>query len=486
MITITTTMDPATDLGFILHKHPDRIQSFDITYGKAHVFYPEANREQCTVALIVDIDPMKIAGRGNNRQLPEQALQDYVNDRPYAATSHLSSAMMDLFSTAISGRCNARPELPQTVMPLTATVASLPCRHNDALIHRFFGPLGYDVTAESIPLDDRFPQWGASRFYNVTLHAGTTVQLLLKHLCVLIPVLDNSKHFDVNEDEIKKFMRLAEGWIETHPERELITRRYLRHRRRLVEKANAAIQQLIDDLPEESQNPDAEDHDDRTGNDDDSRREPIEADIEKPMRLSDLRIAAVMDELRNTKAKTVVDLGCGEGELLPYLLAEPEFSKIVGSDVSPFALDAAARRVKTRQMTPTERQRVELVQSSLIYRDQRLHGFDAAVAMEVIEHLDPPKVGAFTQVVLGEARPGTLIVTTPNVEYNQLFAIMRTSGLRHRDHRFEWTREEFRAWAEAAAGRHEYDVAISGIGNADEQHGQPTQMAVFTKKQHSA
>ena len=196
-------------------------------------FYPEATLERGTLALVVDIDPMKIAGRGNNRQLPREALQDYVNDRPYAATSHLTSAMMDLFSTAISGRCNDRPELPETVMPLVATVASLPCRRNDELIHRFFGPLGYQITAEPVPLDEQFPEWGMSRFYNLTLRAETTVQLLLKHLCTLIPVLDNAKHYGTNEDEVKKLMRLATGWIEDHPERDIIMRRYLRHRYRL-------------------------------------------------------------------------------------------------------------------------------------------------------------------------------------------------------------------------------------------------------------
>ena len=480
MFTITTTRTPATDLGYILHKHPDRIQSFDFTYGKAHIFYPVANPDQCTLTMIVDIDPMKIVGRGSSRQLPEQALQDYVNDRPYAATSHLTSAMMDLFSTAISGRCNDRPELPDTVMPLVATVASLPCRRSDELIHRFFGPLGYDIAAEPIPLDDQFPEWGMSRFYNLTLRADTTVQLMLKHLCALIPVLDNTKHYNIGEDEIRKFMRLAEGWIETHPEREIIIRRYLRHRYRLVEKANAVVQELINNLPEEAETTDGDEETEANGNEN-KRREPTEDDIEKPMRLSDMRTAAVMEALHNASATTVADLGCGEGHLLHQLLEEPRFKKILGTDVSKFALNGAAKRIKTRNMTPDERQRIELIQSSLIYRDPRIHDFDAAVAMEVIEHLDPPKVGAFTQVVLGEARPKTLVVTTPNVEYNQLFAIIRSSGLRHRDHRFEWTREEFRQWAESAAEVHGYGVVLSGIGNVDEQHGQPTQMAVFTR-----
>ena len=482
MFTISTTRNPATDLGFILHKHPDRVQAFDFTYGTAHIFYPEASPERCTLALVVDIDPMKIAGRGNNRQLPQQALQEYVNDRPYAATSHLTSVMMDLFSTAIAGRCSERPELPETVMPLVATVASLPCRRDDELIHRFFGPLGYQITAEPVQLDEQFPEWGMSRFYNLTLRADTTVQLMLKHLCTLIPVLDNAKHYQANEDEVKKLMRLTEGWLEDHPERDIIMRRFLQHQHRLVKKANAAVQKLIDNRPEDAETPETDEEDDPQAANTAKKREPTEEDIEQPIRLSNLRITAVMDALRLSGATRVTDLGCGEGQLLRHLLDEPQFTKILGTDVSKLALDNAARRLKTRSMTPAQRQRLDLTQSSLIYRDPRIDGFDAAVAMEVIEHFDPPKVGTFTQVVLGHAKPGTLVVTTPNVEYNQLFAIMRSSGLRHRDHRFEWTREEFRQWAVAAAENHGYRVEISGIGDCDKEHGQPTQMAVFTQR----
>ena len=476
MLTITTNRQPATDLGFILHKHPDRVQEFPVTYGTAHVFYPQADQHLCTAALVVEIDPIKLTKRGStNNPLPEEAIQDYVNDRPYAASSHLVGAMADVFSSAMAGHCKERPELPTTVLPLVVKVATVPCRHGDELIHRMFAPLGYQVETEPIPLDDQFPNWGNSRYYNLTLTTNKTVQDLLRQLYVLIPVLDNSKHYWIGDDEVNKLMRMTDGWLDSHPEKDIITRRYLRHRRNLVEKANSAIAQAQED------DDNAPDTSTEAAALPAQRREPTEADIEKPMRLSTMRINAVTEALHKCGATDVVDLGCGEGQLLEQLIKEPRFNRILGAEVSTFAISSAERKLRLKSMSPEQRKRIDIIQSSLIYRDQRIHGFQAAVAMEVIEHIDPPKITAFAQVVLGEAQPGTLVITTPNVEYNALFTMLRSSGLRHRDHRFEWTRTQFQQWATQTADQYGYQVLFEGIGNEDPEHGHPTQMAVFTK-----
>ena len=476
MLTITTNRQPATDLGFILHKHPDRVQEFPVTYGTAHVFYPQADQDLCTAALVVEIDPIKLTKRGStNNPLPEEAIQDYVNDRPYAASSHLVGAMADVFSSAMAGHCKERPELPTTVLPLVVKVATVPCRHGDELIHRMFAPLGYQVETEPIPLDDQFPNWGNSRYYNLTLTTNKTVQDLLRQLYVLIPVLDNSKHYWIGDDEVNKLMRMTDGWLDSHPEKDIITRRYLRHRRNLVEKANSAIAQAQED------DDNAPDTSTEAAALPAQRREPTEADIEKPMRLSTMRINAVTEALHKCGATDVVDLGCGEGQLLEQLIKEPRFNRILGTEVSTFAISSAERKLRLKSMSPEQRKRIDIIQSSLIYRDQRIHGFQAAVAMEVIEHIDPPKITAFAQVVLGEAQPGTLVITTPNVEYNALFTMLRSSGLRHRDHRFEWTRTQFQQWATQTADQYGYQVLFEGIGNEDPEHGHPTQMAVFTK-----
>ena len=347
-----------------------------------------------------------------------------------------------------------------------------------------FAPLGYQVETEPIPLDDQFPDWGNSKYYNLTLTTNKTVQDLLHQLYVLIPVLDNSKHYWIGDDEVNKLMRMADGWLNSHPEKDIITRRYLRNRRNLVEKANNAIAQAQEEKEEDDDSQETQDTQEKTTKTAATpakRREPKESDIEEPMRLSTMRINAITAALAKCGATDVVDLGCGEGQLLEHLIKEPRFNQILGTDVSKFAISSAERKLRLNSMSPEQRKRIDIIQSSLIYRDQRIHGFQAAVAMEVIEHIDPPKLTAFAQVVLGEAQPGTLVVTTPNVEYNALFTMLRSSGLRHRDHRFEWTRTEFQKWATQTADQYGYQVLIEGIGNSDPDHGHPTQMAVFTK-----
>ena len=163
------------------------------------------------------------------------------------------------------------------------------------------------------------------------------------------------------------------------------------------------------------------------------------------------------------------------------LLRLPQLELVTGLDVSHHALQVAARRLHLDRLSPRERARVDLLHGSLTYRDSRLAGYDAAVLMEVIEHLDPPRLGALERSVFGWARPGTVVVTTPNAEYNELFPGLAAGATRHRDHRFEWTRAQFGDWAGAVASRHGYQVTSSGIGPQDERRGCPTQLAVFAR-----
>jgi 3' terminal RNA ribose 2'-O-methyltransferase Hen1 len=182
--------------------------------------------------------------------------------------------------------------------------------------------------------------------------------------------------------------------------------------------------------------------------------------------------------LGESGATRVLDLGCGAGALLAALVKDRTYTTIVGTDVSSRALDLAHRRLRLDQVPERQRDRVTLWQSALTYRDDRLRGFDAAVLMEVIEHVDPPRLPALEASVFGHARPATVIVTTPNAEYNVLYAGL--TGMRHSDHRFEWTRAEFQEWAAAAASAHGYTVGFHGVGDADPELGTPTQMAIFT------
>jgi 3' terminal RNA ribose 2'-O-methyltransferase Hen1 len=460
LLTITTTHQPATDLGYLLSKNPARVQSFEQSFGVAHVFYPEATPDRCTAALLLEIDPV---GLVRNRRGPAgegRSLEHYVNDRPYVASSFLSVVIADVFSSAMSGRSKERPELADAAIQLKATLSVLPCRGGEDFLRRLFEPLGYRVTAKNYPLDDKFAEWGDSQYFTVTLEGSLRLHQLLTHLYVLIPVLDNDKHYWVGDDEVAKLLRHGEGWLSTHPERDTIAARYLKHRRSLINDALAQLVDAEDPLTEETQECYAQE----------------EAKVEERISLNEQRLGSVLAALKNSGSRRVLDLGCGEGKLLQVLLKERQFEEIVGMDVSYRALEIAKARLNLDRLTETQRRRIQLLHGSLMYRDKRLAGFDAAAVVEVIEHLDPPRLAAFERVLFECARPTTVVLTTPNVEYNVKWETLPADKLRHKDHRFEWTRAEFQSWAEGICLRFHYSVRFLPVGPEDAAVGAPTQM----------
>lgn len=466
LLTLTTTHNPATDLGYLLRKNPMRPQSFNLSFGKAHVFYPEATPERCTVALLVEVDPVGLVRNRRGPSGERGALEQYVNDRPYAASSFLSVAIAEVFGSALSGKSKERPELADTPLPLRVTFSALPCRGGEEFLRKLFEPLGYTVSARRLPLDEKFPDWGESAYHRVELEACQPLQKLLSHLYVLVPVLDNDKHYWVGDDEVEKLLRHGEGWLASHPEREVITRRYLKHLRSLVDDALAQI------TDESEPNPDvvAEVH------------AQEEEAIESSISLNEQRLGSVLAALKASGATRVLDLGCGEGRLLQALLKEKQFTEIIGMDVSHRALKIAHDRLHYDRLPPVQKERLRLLHGSLIYRDQRLAGFDAAAVVEVIEHLDAPRLAAFERVLFECARPKNIVITTPNREYNVKWETLPAGKFRHRDHRFEWTRAEFQEWANRVAARFGYNVRFLPVGAEDPTVGSPTQMGVFEKK----
>jgi 3' terminal RNA ribose 2'-O-methyltransferase Hen1 len=463
-MTLTTTASPATDLGFLLHKHPDRVQIFEVAGGDAHVFYPEATSERCTAALMVRVDPIGLARQRKGPAAQDTALGQYVNDRPYAASSLLAVALGRVFRTAMQGRCDARPELAERRLPLEVRVPALPCRGGADLARRLFEPLGWAVAAAAVPLEPSFPEWGDSPYVDLLLIGEQRLAEALNHLFVLMPVLDDAKHYWVTTDEVDKLVRAGAGWLRDHPERDLISRRYLAHRREL---ARAALARLAD----------ADDIDAA------ALDNAVEGTLgtEAPVPLAEQRQDAVLGALHAAGARRIADLGCGEGALVASLLGDPEVNEIVGVDVSVRALELAARRLRLDQLPESQRQRLRLFQSSLTYRDERLAGFDAVVLMEVVEHVDPSRLPAVERTVFGAARPATIVVTTPNAEHNVRFDWLAPGAFRHQDHRFEWTRPQFHAWARRVATTYGYSVRLLPVGTDDPDVGPPTQMAVFDR-----
>jgi 3' terminal RNA ribose 2'-O-methyltransferase Hen1 len=459
LLTVTTTHRPATDLGFLLHKHPDRVQTFTVPFGEVHVFYPEATEERCTAALLLDIDPVGLVRRG--RGVSNFALAEYVNDRPYVASSFLSVALVNVFKSAMAGTCKDYEELAASAIALEASLPAVPARGGEPLVRRLFEPLGYDVGVTPIALDPNFPDWGDSRHVGLKLSGELRLADLLNHLYVLLPVLDDDKHYWVDETEIEKLMRRGEGWLGAHPERDLIVRRYLKKQARLYFPALAQLDEASPPVEEP---------------DEPGREEQLEERVS----LRDQRLGAVLSVLKASGARRVLDLGCGPGALLERLLRE-DYEFVLGADVSVRALEQAARRLKLDELHDAQRQRIGLLHSPLTYRDKRLIGFDAAALVEVIEHFDPPRLAAAEQNVFGSARPGTVVVTTPNAEYNVRWETLPAGQLRHPDHRFEWTRDEFATWAQGVARRHGYDVRYLPVGPDDPEVGPPTQMAVFSR-----
>ncbi|MFE3018885.1 3' terminal RNA ribose 2'-O-methyltransferase Hen1 [Streptomyces sp. NPDC059256] len=475
-LTISTTGTPerpATDLGFLLHKHPDKAQTFSTSYGTAHVFYPEASVERCTAALLLEVDPVALVRRGKGKGrggAPDAALAQYVNDRPYAASSLLAVALSAVFSSALRGVCAARPERAEAPLPLRIEVPALPARGGPELVDKLFRPLGWSVESQPIPLDEKFPEWGDSRYVQLVLEGEVRLADALRQLYVLLPVLDDAKHYWVSPDEVDKLLRAGDGWLADHPEQKLITSRYLSRRWGLTRQAMERLELV---RLAESDDLQVEDVDNAVDESTDTE--------EKPVPLAEQRREAILEALRGCGATRVLDLGCGQGQLVQALHKDVRFTEIVGVDVSVRALTIAERRLKLDRMSERQAARIKLMQGSLTYTDKRLTGYDAAVLSEVIEHLDLPRLPALEYAVFGAARPVTVLVTTPNVEYNVRWETLPAGHVRHGDHRFEWTRGEFRAWALGTAERNGYDVAFTPVGPDDPEVGPPTQMAVFTR-----
>jgi 3' terminal RNA ribose 2'-O-methyltransferase Hen1 len=435
---------------------------FELNHGNAYVFYPEVSDSRTTAALLLDIDPIDLA-RGKAGSTGG-GLFDYVNDRSYVSSSFLSTAISKVFGTAMTGRADTRQALSDTPLALSAAVTMLPCRGEQDKLNSVFEPLGYEVSFETFVSDENFPSWGDSKYVNLTVSGTVRLRDMLKHLYVLIPVFDRQKHYWVGADEVEKLLRIGEGWLADHPEKTYIMGRYLNRKRSLVNmafdrlaQANAVDGEVLTAEPEEpDEKPD------------------------KKLNLNAQRLGSVVAALKSCGAKRVIDLGCGEGNLLQLLVKEGQFTQITGVDVSHVALERANDRLKLERAGDSMRERIQLLQGSLTYKDARFSGYDAACVIEVIEHMDISRLAAFERVLFEFAKPPVVVLTTPNREYNVNYEALRDGDVRHGDHRFEWTRAEFRAWANRIAETYGYKVQFSEVGDSDETTGAPTQMGVFT------
>jgi len=463
ILNISTTHFPATDLGYLLHKHPDKFQTLELSVGKAHIFYPEKSNERTSISLLLDIDSIDMVRSARNIKNDGFAFGHYLNDRPYVASSFMSVAIVKAFSSAINGKCKDKPELVDVKLPFEVTIAVIPApKGGEFLIRKFFEPLGYNVELTRHKLDEKFPEWGESKYYTLKLTNTITTKELLSHLYVLIPSLDNDKHYFVTENEIEKLMQKGEGWLKEHPEKEQIIKRYLVN---LSSFSRIAFERLSDG--EESVEVSSD------------LIEKTEIQKRKET-LHEKRIKIVADKITQSGAVNVLDLGCGEGKLIRQLIKQKQFTQIVGMDVSYNQLIKAKERLHFDEMSPKQKERINFFQGSITYKDKRLEGFDAAAVVEVIEHLDLNRLKAFERVLFEFAKPKTIVLTTPNKEFNIMWEKLDVDEMRHDDHRFEWTRKEFAEWANKIGQMYHYQVELLPIGEEVENAGTPSQMAIFT------
>ena len=478
LLTITAEGENAAALSFLMHKHPDKLQQVELSVGTASIFYPECGKEKVTAALLLDIDPIGMVRNAKNFAGKDFLLGQYVNDRPYVASSFMSSAISKAFSSAMNGSCKEHPEFIDMPLALTAKISVLPApRGGELLIKRLFEPLGYTVEAERHLLDTQFSEWGYGKYFTLTLKNTLPLKDLLSHLYVLIPVLDNEKHYFITQNEVEKLLQKGKGWLEQHPEREIIVSRYLINLKSLVRSAFEVLQAAEDGIIPDTDN---EAEQDELTKIEDTAAAHTQLQKVKKERLHDIRLKLVAEKLKQSGAASVIDLGCGDGKLLRLLLKEKQFTRIAGTDVSYSELEKSQDKLHWNEMPEKQRERLSLFQSSLTYRDKRFSGFDAAAVVEVIEHLDPNRLPALEKSLFTYAKPQTIVLTTPNREYNVRYENLSAGKVRHSDHRFEWTRSEFAAWAERVARENNYTVAFFPVGEEEENIGAPSQMAVFT------
>ena len=442
----------ATDLGYLLHKHPARLFERDTSAGTARVFFTEAGELRARAVLALEIDALGLARRHRGGGAGDAPLARYVSDRAFVANSFLSVALSKCYAQSMGGRSKERQALAERALPFEARIVPVAADDAEATARALFEPLGYTVSVEPIAATP------ARQTIALELRASVRLEALLRHLYVLVPVLDDAKHWWVDADEIGRLLDKGAGWLADHPARELIARRALRRRRALADE-------LLERLDAAPERPSLE-------------REP---GLERPLNLHERRLGRIVDELREAGVQSVVDLGCGEGRLLERLLTDGRFKRLLGVDPDVRALERAANRLHLDDASDALRTRLALAPGSLSYADRAWRDFDAVVLSEVIEHVDPERHAALERILFADARPGLVVVTTPNADYNARFERLPAGAFRHPDHRFEWSREEFGVWGERVAAEHGYRFRTEPLGDEDAELGAPSQMGVFAR-----
>lgn len=480
-LTIKATGEHASMISHLLAKNPHNLYDRTEKGARVRLVYTSFQPQDTEAMLFVTPDPIELV-----KGTPDHYdITQYINDRELAVSSLFCSYIRPALGTALNGKPKAdyidwvdyRFTLQMTFGPVAS---DLP----DHVIESLFQPLGYEVQIERGEIDYSFDLKNRSTVRHIQISGQQTLQQMLRQLYILIPVLDNYKHYYINEDEIERLRRYGEGWLSTHPQHDLMIKRSLRFAPLVKEyEQQVAKESSIDALSTEISTNSIQSNKEQAQSTEQQleRINTIETETETPVvRLNELRYRAIVEQVSLLpQRKQVIDFGAGEGKLsvrLGQIEGVEQVWAVEPSMQSQLrAIDRFAKlEGRTDDVIPV------ITIGSLFYRDERWVDQDVIILCEVIEHINEVRLPQVIHTLFTDYRPQTLIMTTPNREYNEVYQ-MDADEIRHTDHRFEWTRAELEQYCTQWIQNRPYTFTISGIGDKHEQHGQPTQMVVFRR-----
>lgn len=447
-LTIRATGQDAKVISYLLAKNPNNLYERSVNGHFIRMFYSQFAEEEVEVTFFVTPDPIGLSS--NQSEIYD--ITSYINDREFVVSSIFCTFLRTALGTALNGK--PKEDYISWVnhsFPLEFSFGPLASNLSNLEIEELFQPLGYEVAITYGEVNYRVNIKKKSTARYITLKGLTTLQKGLRQLFVLIPVLDNYKHYYIDEKEIEKIERYGEGWLDTHPQRQFILKQALRFKE---------VYSLVERQSEEKQN----------------------TEVEQKVRLNDLRYEKIIQKVNEFKNRdTIVDLGSGEGKLSVKLGFVDGVKEILAVEPSESESIKALKRFEKVQEKENFVMPKQII-GSLFYYDERLKNKDIIILCEVIEHIDAYRLPKIMRTILHDYRPKVLLITTPNKEYNEVYQL-GDGAHRHSDHRFEWTREEFSDWCETQSEASEYNVTFDGIGEEHELYGYPTQMCIFTRKE---
>ncbi|MBW4084382.1 3' terminal RNA ribose 2'-O-methyltransferase Hen1 [Paenibacillus sp. S150] len=463
-------------LSRLLAKNPDNLYDRMEKEARVRIAFTASSEQEAEAVIYVTPDPVELVKGASSAH---NDITQYINDREFVVSSLFCTYIRSALGTALNGKTK-EAYLPWVNRKLALELTFGPVASNlpDHALEDLFIPLGYEVVLERGDAAYAFELKSRSSVRYIKLKGIQTLQTALRQLFVLIPALDDYKHYYISDDEVDKIRRYGDGWLENHPQRALILKRTLRFA--------GAIKHYEDQMAGDGQQAENGASGEAPG-----IAEPFAAPAEASAgtgaaeapkaRLNDLRYAAIADTVERLAARrSIVDFGSGGGKLSARLSSVPGVQEIKAVEPSAAAQLRAMDRFAKLEGRPGAIV-PEPVTGSLFYYDEALRGKDVMILCEVIEHIDERRLNRVMETIFHEYAPGTLIITTPNKEYNALYQ-MEHEKLRHRDHRFEWDREAFGAWCSCWTSAYNYSVRLSGIGEFAQEYGYPTQMAIFTKE----